>query len=170
MFDSIRFDVGWESSSTVGLPPGSLALPPLERPLFSLLRHWPVQRAANLFGAHHLIGMRGAALPCRLAPHLCAVAAEGSIAGACINSGRMMQRTWLRATQLGLACQVYAAAALYALTDGNWVSEHLRSRLSQGWKGLVPAGNPYLVIRMGFAPAPTVRTDRVDAGSLLIAS
>lgn len=167
MFESIHFDAGWSDSTPVGLPPGSLELPWIERPLFALIRHWRVQRAINLIGAHHIIGIRGAALPCRLAPHLCAITAEGSTAQACINSGRMMQRVWLRASQLGLSFQVFAAAALYAMTDGSWVAEPLRARLSEGWQDIAPAKQPVLVFRMGYAPPPSVRAGRLDPSSLL---
>lgn len=48
MFDSIRFDLGWHGTASEGLSPGSLELPVLERPAFSLLRRWKVQCALNL--------------------------------------------------------------------------------------------------------------------------
>jgi hypothetical protein len=64
LFDSIRFDVGWHGIATEGLSPASLELPWVERIGFSTLRHWNVQRLANLVGAHRMIGLLAADLPC----------------------------------------------------------------------------------------------------------
>jgi hypothetical protein len=168
LFESIRFDAGWHASTSEGLPPGALELPPPERLLFSALRSWRVARTARALGMPFLIGLRAADLPCRLAPHLCAIAVEGADASAPVRAGRLLQRVWLRATTLGLACQPFAASPVYALDGSTEVEPNLRRRLAAGWKELCPPGRtPFIVLRMGRAKAPSVRSSRPAPGSVL---
>lgn len=167
MFEAIRFDVGWSRTAPEGLPPGSLELPRFERPAFSLLRHWTVQRAANLLLAHRFIGLRAADLPCRFAPHVCVISAEGGPTEGAISAGRLLQRVWLHASTLNLGLQVFAASCLYAMPDCAPVSGNLRSRLASGWRDLVPRGRPYVVFRMGYADPASVRTGRPPVTSLI---
>ena len=169
LFDSIRFDVGWNASTSEGLSPGSLELPRIEQLGFSTLRHWRVQRAANLVGTHRLIGLRSADLPCRLAPHLCAIVAQGEDEPAAIQAGRLLQRVWLRATLLGLAVQVYAASTVYALDNSTAIGEELRGRLASGWKELCPHARPFIVFRMGRAAQPSAPASRPPAATVLSA-
>jgi len=167
LFEAIRFDAGWNVSVTEGLPPASLELPWFERPAFSMLRHWRVQRIANLIGTHRMIGFRAADLPCRLAPHLCAVSSSGELDTAALNAGRLLQRVWLHATTLGLSVQVFAASPLYAHDGADSVDRQLRSRLASGWQELSPRARPFIVFRMGHARPPTLHAGRLPPQSLL---
>ena len=160
LFESIRFDVGWHKSAAVGLAPGALELTALERPGFSILRHWQVQRLANLFGMHHLMGVRGAYLPCRLAPHLCAVAASGGLEEAAVSAGRLMQRVWLTVTTAGLSAQVLAASPLFALAGATHVAPAMQELLAAGWSDICASGRPFLVFRLGHAKGPSQRSGR----------
>ena len=168
LFESIRFDVGWNRAATEGLSPGSLELPLFERPAFLLLRHWGVQRTANLFFAHRFIGFRAADLPCRMAPHLCAISAEGGLGIGAINAGRLLQRVWLHATDLGLAVQVFAASGLYALEGCAPIDAELRRRLASGWKELIPKGQTYLVFRMGYAKSASLHAGRPSPADFIV--
>jgi hypothetical protein len=169
LYGGVRFDVGWHRSAEEGLPPGALGVSWFERMPFSAMRAWPVQQCANLIGAHHLLGMRSAGLPCRLAPDLCSINADGPTDEAAVHAGRLLMRIWCRATLMGLACQVYAAAPVYALPGATNVSPALQARLSEGWSRLVPNGRPYILMRMGRADAPAVRTARRDFATYLAA-
>jgi hypothetical protein len=160
MFDSIRFDVGWRTSAPAGLPPASLELPWFERLAFAALRRWPVQRAANLLGAHQLIGLRAAWLPCRMTPHLCAVTASGGVETAAINAGKLLQRVWLRATTLGMSFQVFAASPLYALSASSSICPDKQMAFATGWSRLCVDERPYVVFRLGHARPPTLRASR----------
>jgi hypothetical protein len=139
----------------------------MERPLFSALRHWPVQRAANLLGAHWFVGWRGAGLPCMLAPHVAAVAAQGPALQAAFSAGHCLQRAWLLAAARGWAFQVLAASPLYALPDAFPASAPLRSRLAAGWAELCPDHTPYVVFRMGKAVASSIHAAKASARELL---
>lgn len=167
LFGSIRFDVGWRDSAERGLPPASLELPAFERPAFALLRHWSVQRIANLAGTHRFIGFRAAYVPCRLAPHLCAITADGDSESAALAAGRALQRAWLRATTLGLAFQVFAASALYALPGMDDIPAALARELAEGWERMLPGRRPYVVFRMGHADPVTIRSGRPPPQSAL---
>lgn len=166
LFEAIRFDVGWGASSDRGLPPGALGLPPPERLGFGLLRHWRLQRLGNLFGLHQLVGLRAADLPCRLAPHLVAITTAGNGQQEAVAAGRTLQRIWLAATALGLSCQVFAAAGLYAQEIATDVVPHLRSQLRQGWESLCPGRVVWMTMRLGFAAPAPVRAGRPPASEL----
>lgn len=169
LFDSIRFDLGWHASASEGLSPGSLELPRVEQIGFLALRNWRVQLAANVVGTHRLVGLRSADLPCRLAPHLCAIVAQGEDEPAAIQAGRLLQRVWLRATLLGLSVQVYAASTIYALDNSTAIGEELRGRLASGWKELCPLARPFIVFRMGRAAPPSAPAIGPPAASVLSA-
>ena len=171
LFESIRFDLGWRQAATEGLAPATLELPAPERPSFALLRHWPLQRAANLLGAHRFIGWRAADLPCRLAPHLLVIAADaagGAADKAALQAGRALQRVWLRSSALGLALQVFAASPLYALAGASPLPAEAQRRLHDGWHALCgDAAVAHIVCRLGHAAPPRVRAGRPAPESLL---
>jgi hypothetical protein len=167
LFGSIRFDAGWERTTSEGLPPGTLALPWVEQKGFAMLRHWNIQRAANLIGMHRFMAWRAADLPCRLSPHVCAIAAEGDIDAGALRAGRLMQRVWLQATNRQLSFQVFAASALYALDGFAPIADRIRTELNSNWAKLCPVGRPYLVFRMGCAKSPSMRAGRPRPEELL---
>lgn len=160
LFSAVRFDAGWTGTCNEGLPPASLAVHPIERPGFSMMRHWNVQRVMNLLGAHHMLGLRSAALPARLAPHVCAVGANGPEAESAFLAGRLLLRVWTEANAMGLAVQVLAASPIYALPDATAVPQALQAALAGGWQALCPDGTPWVILRMGRAPSPAVRAGR----------
>jgi hypothetical protein len=167
LFSSVRFDVGWRATASDGLPPGALAIEAPMRPLFKALRSWPVMRALNLVGTHRFIGLRGAYLPCRTAPHLCALATNLDLDRGAVAVGRALERVWLRAAAFGVAFQPFAGAALLALEGYRDVEVTTRQRLNAGWARLCPDSTPLMVFRMGRSALPPVRTSRPGVAELL---
>jgi hypothetical protein len=167
LFSAVRFDAGWAASCAEGLPPASLGVHPLERPGFSMMRHWGVQRVMNLLGAHHMLGMRSAALPARLAPHVVVIGARGAEVESAFQAGRLLLRVWTEANALGLAAQVLAASPVYALPDATAVPRELQTALAKGWRSLCPDGTPWVVLRLGRAPAPAFRAGRPSPAGFL---
>lgn len=165
LFEAVRFDVGWQRSADEGLPPATLQI---ERPMrgpFSLLRHWPLMRVACSLGAHHMLGLRAAYLPCALAPHIGLMLAGATSAPlATLQAGRAFQRLWLAAAQAGLALQAMAAAtALVRQAPGaGWVSASAKAELGRVLQLLCPEPElqAYMFFRLGRARAPTVVTTR----------
>ena len=167
LFSAVRFHSGWTSSVGEGLPPGALEVEAPLRPLFALLRYWPVMRALQFFGAHVMIGARASYVPCRFSPHLVVITAKTNSDDSAINAGKALQRVWLRAAALGIAVQPLAASALYALTEYPGVPESLRKTLCDGWKQIAGNDFPFMVLRMGYASAPVVRSARLQVQSYI---
>jgi len=164
LFSAIRFDVGWTESCADGLPPGALEIEKPLRPVFRLMRHWPVMRAFNLLGAHHMMGLRAAWLPCRLAPHVGLIAAEGWSDSGVFAAGRAFQRVWLAATALGMSLQPLPASAIYAMPSASSenVPKNLQPTLAEAWRSILPDRIPVMLFRMGRAKLPKLSTSRHD--------
>lgn len=167
LFSSVRFDVGWRATAAEGLPPGALEIEPPMRPLFEALRHWNAMRILNLLGAHRFIGLRGAYLPCRTAPHLCALATTLDLDRGAVAVGRALERVWLCAASLGLAFQPFAGSTLLALEGYREVRDSVGRRLRSGWSRLCPDALPLMVFRIGRARPPKVRTGRPAVADLI---
>jgi hypothetical protein len=158
LFSAIRFEAGWRESCPIGLPPGALGVEPPLRPVFSLLRHWPVMRLANLFGAHHMLGWRACDLPSRLAPHRGLLAVKNTDDQSVFDAGRAFQRVWLTVTSQGRVLQPMPASAVFALEGASAEGVPIATQhgLREGWKSILGEAVPLMVFRMGFAkPLPT---------------
>lgn len=162
MFSSIRFEVGWQSSTTEGLPPGALGIEAPLQPFFGILRHWPILRVANALGAHRMLGFRSAALPSRIAPDLALVVVKTFDNESIFDAGRALQRTWLGLTAMGRVAQPLPAAPLYALPSASrdGIPHHLQVHLANRWKHEFPDVIPVMAIRIGRARTPLVVAGR----------
>jgi hypothetical protein len=167
LFSGVRFDVGWWATAAEGLPPGALAIEAPMRPLFKALRNWGVMRALNAVGTHRFIGFRAADLPCRLAPHLCALGTTLDLDRGAVAVGRALERVWLRATTFGLAFQPFAGPGLLALEGYREVARGTQGRLRSGWAPLLSGATPLMVFRMGHSAPPAVRTGRPPVSGFL---
>jgi hypothetical protein len=167
LFSGIRFDAGWNQATDEGLAPGSLGV---ERPLrwaFKALRHWGLMRMLTYVGGHHLLGLRAGDLPCRMSPHLGAIATSLALEQGARAVGQAFERVWLRATSLGAALQPFAASTLFALDGYEDVRGRLRRELAQGWASVIPGLQPLIVFRIGRAPPPAARSGRRGLDSYL---
>lgn len=162
LFSTIRFDVGWHNTCDEGLPPGALGVEPPLRGLFSLLRHWPVMRMANRFGAHQLLGWRSCYLPCWLAPHLGILTVKKPDTASVWAVGRAFQRLWLTATCRGLTLQPIPASAFYALEGvvSEGIPIELQHQLATGWHDQLGENIPLMLFRLGKARPPIVCAGR----------
>jgi len=171
LFSAIRFDAGWRATSQEGLPPGALGVEAPLRPFFALLRHWPVMHAANLIGAHYMLGWRSCDLPCRLAPNLGLLAVKNADTQSVFDAGRAFQRVWLTATQQGRVLQPMPASALYALegAQDEGIPKDLQRGLADGWQSLLPDQIPLMLFRMGRAGPHAIHSGRRDLSVYLAA-
>jgi hypothetical protein len=167
LFSALRFDVGYRASSTEGIPIGAAEIELPARPLFRLLKSWPVMRALNVVGLYRGMGFRAAYLPARSSPHLGLIAGRGELPSVAIAAGRALERVWLKATQLGFALQPMAAAALYTRPEFQAVTGHVRTELQAEWQKIAGEVLPLMVFRLGHARAPSVRTGRPPLSSFL---
>jgi len=169
LFSAIRFEAGWRDTCPEGLPPGALGVEPPLRPVFALLRHWPVMRLANLLGAHYMLGWRACDLPCRLAPHLGLLAVKNSDDQSVFDTGRTFQRVWLAATSHGRVLQPMPASAIFALEGASveGVPITTQQRLVDGWKTSMDEAIPLMLFRMGFAKASSTVAGRLAVADYL---
>ena len=172
LFDSIRFDVGWQKSAAHGLPPAALEIEPPMRASFSWLRHPRTARTAAALGIPALLAWRAAGLPCGLSPHLAVVATPRDEAAddgtASIAAGRALQRAWLAAAHAGASVQPFAAcgALLRQAPGDGWVRERTQQRLQRAsdalWSELrldAPR-DLQIFLRIGNSRPPSARTER----------
>jgi hypothetical protein len=140
----------------------------LRRP-FALLRHWPLTKILNVFGAHALLGIRAAYLPCRLSPKLVVIGSKLPRDDAAIAVGRAMQRLWLQATLLGMSIQPLAASTVLPMqtSDEDGTTEEFRQSSKAKWKEVCGAVTPYIVLRVGWASATTIRSSRPEVGKFI---
>jgi hypothetical protein len=162
LFSAIRFDVGWRSACSEGMPPGALGVEPPLRVFFALLRHWPVMRLVNLLGAHHILGWRACDLPCRLAPHLGLLAVRHNDNQPVFDAGRSFQRLWLAATNQGRVLQPMPASALFALdgAQAEGIPADLQHDLADSWKASLGGAIPLMLFRIGFAQPSSIVAGR----------
>lgn len=162
LFSSIRFDLDWRRSCEQALAPGSLEVEAPMRPFFKVLRHWPLMRVMNGFGAHRMLGLRAGWLPCWQAPALGFLTTQGEAEEGAVGVGTAFQRLWLQATQSGLALQPMAAAAVLPLQSDmdQGASAALRARLTDTWAEIAPAQTPLMVFRLGRASLATAVSGR----------
>lgn len=162
LFSAIRFEMGWRASCPEGLPPGALGVEPPLRPIFTLLRHWPVMRMANMLGIHYMLGWRACDIPCRLAPHLGLLAISNTDDLSVMSVGRFFQRIWLTATLQGRVLQPMPASAIFALSGASaeGVPVELQRGLSDGWKASLGEAIPLMLFRMGSARPSSIAAGR----------
>lgn len=162
LFSAIRFEAGWRETCPEGLPPGALGVEPPLRPVFALLRRWPVMRLANLLGAHYMLGWRACDLPCRLAPNLGLLAVKNSDDQSVFDAGRTFQRVWLAATSQGRVLQPMPASAIFALEGASVEGVPIATQhsLAAGWKSSLGEAIPLMLFRIGFAKPLAVAAGR----------
>jgi hypothetical protein len=161
LFDAIRFDQGWHRSVEEGLSPGALEVEPVFRALFGGLRHWRIQRAANVVGAARMLGFRAAWLPAWTAPHLALVSVPSGTKDL-IGAGRTLQRLWLAATINSLSFQPLGASVALTFVSSKefGVDDRLGGFISGELASLANGRQVVMIARLGFASPPSVRSAR----------
>lgn len=171
LFASIRFDLDWNESAEVAIPPGALEVEMSMRPAFKALRRWRLMRPLAVLGLHRLLGLRAGLVPCWQAPALGLITTELAQDEGAVAAGTAFERLWLRATLMGLALQPMAASVVLTaqspgLTEG--ASQRLLSKLANGWRSIVPDATPRMVFRIGRAKPPTVLSGRPPIASYMV--
>ena len=169
LFGSIRFELDWRSSTDEGLPPAALEVEAPMRPIFKVMRHWPVMKALTFVGAHYMLGVRAGLLPCAQAPELGVISSPRPPTEAALITGRSFQRLWLQAAALGLALQPMAASAVLLFQDDvpGGMDPAVREHISAGWRAMLGDSRPMMVFRLGRAAPATTRTLRPDVETVL---
>lgn len=162
IFTSVRFDLSWTANAQWSLPPGALEIEPPMRPMFKLLRHWGLMRPLTWLGVHRLLGLRAGWLPAWQAPALGLLVSTLPVEEGAFAVGAALERLWLQASLLDLALQPLAASAvlMQPSTYAHGASDALRATLEAGWQAIAPGTTPLMVVRMGRAAMPSLRSGR----------
>ncbi len=157
---AIRFDVRDREDVTYGLSLGCMELSASERVTFDTLRRTQQERLAAM-GIFKKMGARARRLM-ESASGVCLITASGNEPDTDVAVGRSMQRAWLALTRRGLVAHPMSTIpALDAAPDpGEAVTAALASARS-AFPNLERWSRIALLIRFGWAPAPTVRVRRL---------
>lgn len=173
LFSSIRFDLNWRDSASHRLPPAALAIEAPMRPMFKLLRHWPLMRALRPLGVPQLIAIRAALVPSWFSAGIGVITVPAGVGGdedaQLLSAGRGFERVWLRANAMGLAVQPLAASAVL-----QWLSPaldpdsaNLAEKLRGGWDAIWPGRRVAMVFRIGKVSGMPTRTGRLPLAAYL---
>ena len=175
LVDQLRFTVVEAESSRDGLDLRTLELPPGAGLLLRALRHWSMMQWWHRLGLGPLLSF----------PSGVAVKASGAIGvlstptpstEGFLDSGRSLQRIWLRATQMGLGMHPLGSLPIYAAADkqgltSNWADSDQRrlAKILQRLHQLIPStGTTHLTMlfRLGNASPPRHRSLRRETPQL----
>lgn len=165
-------DIIWteteEREKTRGLYIRTLELPPPVRLMFRFLKNWSFAQFMNRVGFSRFAAKGNAAI--YQTGTLGLVVVDGYSPKDFILAGRIFQRTWLRATSLGLSLQPVAGLLfLYQRAEfgeKNFLSDNHYQLVKNAYNNIkntfgVEEGNLAMMFRVGIAPKPSARTSRL---------
>jgi hypothetical protein len=153
-----------------GLHIKTLELPPPAQALFRILRHWKVAQALARIGFPNFVAKTNAAQNASASALGC-VTSPTLDAKAYFNTGRLLERLWLRSTALGMSFQV--VTGLLFLTrhmeregDVTIFSAQDVAHSQETYKNIgaafgVGANHPVITFRVGYGKPPTRRSQRM---------
>lgn len=166
LFDTVKFG---QKDPDEGMTLAVLGIELPARPMFRMLKSWPVMKALNYIGASSLIAIRSVTLPVLNSPALAVVTAPTDTSEDVFNTGRQIQRVWLKATELGLSVHLYAAPGVLSLAKPKLAPE-LLAELSEVKSQLdeitLDKGHAMMFFRMGEKPGDVPRSNRRPLSSL----
>jgi len=157
---AIRFDVRDREEVAQGMPLGALELSAAERINFDTLRRTPEERLGAM-GVFKKMGARARRL-IESASGVCVFTASGNEPAVDVAVGRSMQRAWLALTRRGLVAHPMSAIpALEATSAGNERVANVLAAARAAFPSVDRGSRIALLLRFGWAPAPTVRMRRL---------
>jgi hypothetical protein len=107
---ALRFGSSAEQTRD-GLAAATLGIESFMFPILKLLKPWTVTQLLNRIGLYHIMTFRATWLPMKSASHIVAIVHQGP--ANYVESGRIMQRFWLRANKAGLSLQLSSSLPLF---------------------------------------------------------
>ncbi|MEK7650491.1 MAG: nitroreductase family protein [Patescibacteria group bacterium] len=170
-FRSIFWNKVRNQKGKPGLFIETLELPPPARPLFKLLKFWPVTCFANFFGFSRLASKGNAKLYAQSGAYIAIMSKQDDPVGF-VNAGRLMQRAWLTATSLSLSVQpvtgvLFMGRRFLSGDTGDFTQEHVDLAVSSYQKlrsivGLSDQDTIAILLRVGYGKTATARSGRMD--------
>lgn len=103
-FTHVNWTQAEEDKKRIGFYIKTLELPPPAQIMFKIFRHWPIMRVLNRIGLAKMAAKANAKIYASCAA-MGAVVMPRKTPQDFITAGRIMQRVWLKATQMGLSIQ-----------------------------------------------------------------
>ena len=158
-----------DAAKTDGMNMDVLELNFFQRKVFPVLSNWTVLSWLNKIGVSRMIASNSLMLLKR-SPAYCLLTMEQRSATAYINGGRMMERFWIKANELGLSLQPMSGF-IFLLNHLNHdgalqFSEKHRALIQNMYKEIEKILReqknrvPTMFFRLGYADPPTVRAPR----------
>lgn len=167
LFRAIRFP-GAEGPPSEGLPLPVLEAGVLGAAVLRLARPWRRARVLHRLGFARLMAVHSYLAVLRSGAVVLVATAENDPAG-WVRSGQAVERVWLEATAVGLAVQPLSLGTLLLLeVQDRHVARRLadlRVRLQDLFGAAGKA--PVMLLRAGWAPAPSARTQRRSVSEVL---
>lgn len=161
-----------------GLAAATLGIESFMIPILQMLKPWWLVKLLNHIGLHHVMALRGTWLPMKSASLIVSITRKGG--ADFLESGRIMQRFWLRANQEGLSVQPLGAlplflARLHLCQGDGFTAAQLKTlkALEDDFANLTPEFNKELdqlvmLFRLGYSKKAATKPYRRAVESFLI--
>jgi nitroreductase len=161
-----------------GLADRTLGIESFFFPVLKMLGHWGITRSLNRIGLHYVIAFRGTRLPMMSAPHVVSIIHPGPSDN--LESGRIMQRFWLKLTELGISAQPLAVLPLFLARLYNSLGEGFTPKqietlhkLDRQLMAITPnydseTDQLVMIFRLGYSKTPPSRANRRPVETFLM--
>lgn len=161
-----------------GLAAATLGIESFMIPILQMLKPWKLVKLLNTIGLHHVMAFRGTWLPMTSASHIVSIIHKGG--ASYVESGRIMQRFWLRANQAGLSVQPLGAlplflARLHLVQGEGFTADQLKTlnALEDDFAGITPEFDKetdqlIILFRLGYTKQPAAKPYRRAIESFLM--
>jgi nitroreductase len=175
LYHSLRFTAAETQQTRDGLDMATLQLPPGVAAIMSALRSWPRMKWANAVGFSRGVA-RQAAREVRRSGAVGYITVPEPAVRQFVQGGRALERMWLTATRLGLCFHPTASLPVFlahARTGGKQLlPKHAKAadQMAERFDRLFPdvrGRTVQIAFRIGYGPAPPVRSLRRAAESVL---
>ncbi|HEV7121399.1 MAG TPA: hypothetical protein VGN56_01075 [Candidatus Paceibacterota bacterium] len=170
-FSSIFWSNERNDAGEPGLHGKTLELPPPAQALFRILKHWPIAKTFARIGFPRFVAMTNAKQNASASAFGC-VMSDTLNAQSYFDTGRLLERLWLRATALGLSFQVvtgllFLARHMESESGAEAFSPDEIQRSSAAYASIgrlfdAGARHPIITFRLGYGTPPTLRSRRKE--------
>jgi hypothetical protein len=126
-FNHINWNKKEDDEKKIGFYIETLELPPPAKMMFSVIKNWSVAKILNKVGFNKLVGKQNAAIN-DSSSAIGIIVAEGSTPIDYVKTGRVMQRMWLRITELNLSLQPLTGVLFFMLNIKAGETQHFSAK------------------------------------------
>lgn len=167
-FEHINWTEKEEVEKRLGFYIKTLELPPPVQVALRLFKHWSVMNLLNKFGLNKIIA-KGNAVNYANASAMIAFTVKNNTSRDFIIGGRLMQRLWLKVTEIGMSAQPMAGMIFFmqAIIGGetNKFSSSQIELIKNSYKKVknvfgINNDMPVMILRIGYGGEPSARSSK----------